>query len=550
MSPGVPNDSARGAAGPVLSVRDLTVALPRGADRAHAVEAISFDVQPGEVLCLLGESGSGKSIIAQTVMGLLAKGLRATSGSIRLEGEDLLAATPERLRQLRGARMSMVFQEPMTALNPVMTCGHQIEELLHYHTKMDGDERRRAILAIFEQVRLPTPDRIYASYPHQLSGGQRQRIMIAMALILKPALLIADEPTTALDVTTQAEILRLIRDLQRETGTAVLFITHDFGVVAEIADRVAVLQHGHMVEQGATREVLERPREPYTQMLVDAVPSMVPPHKPDVDGYEVLATRGLGKTYASGGLFRKRHEVRAAADVDLLVRQGETLGIVGESGSGKSTVARCIAHLIEPTAGEIRMAGGEVRSARGHVPREFRRQVQIVFQDPYRSLNPRQTVGSAIVEGPVNFGLPREAAWARAEQLMDLVRLSPKVLGRYPSEFSGGQRQRICIARALALEPKLLIADEAVSALDVSVQAQILRLFEEIKQRLRLAVLFITHDLRVAAQICDRVMVMQKGVVVEQGRVYDVFNRPQHEYTRALLAAAPGRGFTDTRRVA
>ncbi len=536
-------------AGPILSVRDLSVALPAGADRSYAVQRISFDVLPGEVLCLLGESGSGKSIIAQTVMGLLAKGVQATAGSIRLAGEELLSASPERLRTLRGARMSMIFQEPMTALNPVMTCGRQIGELLEYHTDMGADTRRRAIVDVFEQVRLPDPQRIFAAYPHQLSGGQRQRIMIAMALILKPVLLIADEPTTALDVTTQAEILKLIRDLQRQHDTAVLFITHDFGVVAEIADRVAVLEHGNMVEQGATRSVLESPREPYTQMLVAAVPSMVPPRKADVYGPEILATSGLGKTFVSGGLFRKRHEVHAATDVDLLIRQGETLGIVGESGSGKSTVARCVAHLIEPTAGKIRLEGEIVRSARGRVPREFRRHVQIVFQDPYRSLNPRQTVGSAISEGPINFGIPRALAWKRAEELMDLVRLSPAALTRYPSEFSGGQRQRICIARALALDPKLLIADEAVSALDVSVQAQILRLFDEIKQRLKLALLFITHDLRVAAQICDRVLVMHKGEVVEQGRVYDVFNRPQHAYTQALLAAAPGRAFTDTRRM-
>jgi len=533
----------------VLVVRDLTVALPAGADRRHAVRGISFEVRAGEVLCLLGESGSGKSIIAQSVMGLLPKGVAATAGSIRLAAEELLTAAPERLRALRGARMSMIFQEPMTALNPVMTCGRQIEELLEYHTEMGADARRRAVVDVFDQVRLPDPQRIFAAYPHQLSGGQRQRIMIAMALILKPVLLIADEPTTALDVTTQAEILKLIRELQQQHDTAVLFITHDFGVVAEIADRVAVLEHGNMIEQGETRSVLESPREPYTQMLVAAVPSMVPPRKADVQGREIIATSGLGKTFVSGGLFRRRHEVHAARDVDLLVRQGETLGIVGESGSGKSTVARCVAHLIEPTEGKIRLEGEIVRTARGHVPREFRRHVQIVFQDPYRSLNPRQTVGSAIAEGPINFGVPRALAWKRAEELMDLVRLSPAALTRYPSEFSGGQRQRICIARALALDPKLLIADEAVSALDVSVQAQILRLLEEIKQRLKLALLFITHDLRVAAQICDRVLVMHRGEVVEQGRVYDVFSHPQHAYTQALLAAAPGRGFTDTRRI-
>ncbi|MBK8739017.1 MAG: ABC transporter ATP-binding protein [Betaproteobacteria bacterium] len=531
----------------VLDVSGLGVALPHGSDRAHAVRDISFSVNAGEIVCLLGESGSGKSIIAQTVMGLLPAHVRATEGQALLLGEDVLKYTPEQLRAVRGVRMSMIFQEPMTALNPVMACGEQVDEMLTQHTALPAEARRRKILDIFAQVKLPEPERIYASYPHQLSGGQRQRIMIAMALILEPALLIADEPTTALDVTTQAEILRLIRQLQREHNTGVLFITHDMGVVAEIADRVVVLQLGKLVEQGTKLEVLQSPREAYTRMLLDAVPSLEPPelaHQPEAPTVApVLLVRDLQKTYVSRNWFGRKREVDAAIGVNLTVERGETVGIVGESGSGKSTVARCIVRLIEPTAGHIEVLGQHMHGRSIASLKPLRKKVQIVFQDPYRSLNPRQTVGAAIIEGPMNFGASRTAAWQRAEALMELVRLAPSALNRYPSEFSGGQRQRICIARTLAMDPELLICDEAVSALDVSVAAQILELLAEIQQRLHLALLFITHDLRVAAQICDRVIVMEKGRIVEQGRTRDVFTNPQQPYTRALLAAAPGREF-------
>jgi peptide/nickel transport system ATP-binding protein len=529
---------------PVLRVEQLSVRLPRGADRTHALVEVDLEVPPGALACLVGESGSGKSILVHTVMGLLPENIRADSGHVLLNGEDLLRAGRERLRSLRGEKMSMVFQEPMTALNPVMTCGAQIDELLAQHTRMSGQERMARALQMLEHVRLPDPARIHAAYPHQLSGGQRQRIMIAMALILKPALLIADEPTTALDVTTQAEILRLIRDLQRENGTAVLFITHDFGVVAEIADSVAVLRLGELVESGPAQQVLTAPRHPYTHMLLAAVPSLTARKAPLPDGADqVLRTRGLTKVFQSGGWFRRGREVRAAEAVNLEVQRGETLGIVGESGSGKSTVARMLARLIEPSAGEIELDGQAIAGLRGAQAHAFRRKVQVVFQDPYRSLNPRRTVGAAIAEGPLNFGATLSAAWKHAAELMDLVKLSPGALKRYPHEFSGGQRQRICIARALAVEPEVLIADEAVSALDVSVQAQILELLEDIQQRLHLTLVFITHDLRVAAQICNRIVVMQHGRVVEQGPVAEVFQQPQHDYTRSLLAAAPGRGF-------
>jgi peptide/nickel transport system ATP-binding protein len=362
--------------------------------------------------------------------------------------------------------------------------------------------------------------------------------------VLDPVLLIADEPTTALDVTTQKQILTLIREMQQRRGTGVLFITHDFGVVAEIADRVAVMRHGRLVETGTADEVLKSPREDYTKMLIGSVPSLKPPQRaPVTDGELALKTDNLDKTYSGAGLFKAGRTVKAAQDVSIEIRRGETLGIVGESGSGKSTVARCIARLIDPTDGRVLIGGVDVAKMGQGALRPYRRKVQIVFQDPYRSLNPRRTVGQSMVEGPVNFGMDRAQALTKAGELMALVGLKPDALDRYPHQFSGGQRQRICIARALMMEPELLIADEAVSALDVSVQAQVLRLLDDVRKRFNLAVLFITHDLRVAAQVCDRIAVMQRGVVVEQGRTVDIYARPAHDYTKALFAAAPGREF-------
>ncbi len=465
----------------VLEVKDLSIALPEGAERRQAVSGVSFSVARGEIVCLVGESGSGKSVIAQSIMGLLPKNLPITGGAISLQDEAIAHAPESRLRQLRTTRMSMIFQEPMTALNPVMRCGDQIDEVLRFHTEFSLGERKRKILEIIKEVSLPDAERMVASYPHQLSGGQRQRIMIAMALVLDPALLIADEPTTALDVTTQAQILKLILELQKRHGTGVLFITHDFGVVAEIAHRVAVLRLGELVELGARDEVLKRPRHEYTQMLIKSVPTLKPLGRPvKADSAVVLKTRNLCKTYSTRGWFGARREVRAAEDVNLELRRGQTLGIVGESGSGKSTVARCIVRLVDPSAGEIRLAGTDIATMGAAALRPLRRKVQIVFQDPYRSLNPRRSVGDAIMEGPLNYGLPFDAALERARKLLDLVRMDASALARYPHQFSGGQRQRICIARALAMEPELLIADEAVSALDVSVQAQVLQLLEEI----------------------------------------------------------------------
>jgi peptide/nickel transport system ATP-binding protein len=528
---------------PVLDIRGLSVTLPEGADREFAIEDISFTVGQGEIVCIVGESGSGKSVSAQTVMGLIPrKDLTPVAGEVLLQGEDLLEKSEVELRELRGVKMSMIFQEPMTALNPVMQVGDQIGEMLEIHTSMSATERRDRIIEVMNDVGLPDVNQMIDSYPHQLSGGQRQRIMIAMALALEPVLLIADEPTTALDVTTQAQILDLIKDIQQRHGTGVMFITHDFGVVAEIADRVVVMQNGKVVEQGTAKQVLTRPREPYTKMLIGSVPSLTPPkRKPITEGEPILATTGLEKIYGALGWFGGGRVVHAAKQVELEVRRGETLGVVGESGSGKSTVARCIVRLIDPTSGEVLIDGQNIAKMSQSELRAYRRNVQVVFQDPYRSLNPRRTVGQSIVEGPMNFGTSQEEALERARGLMEIVGLSPHALDRFPHQFSGGQRQRICIARALAMEPKVLIADEAVSALDVSVQAQVLKLLDDVRKRFDLAMLFITHDLRVAAQICDRIMVMQQGEVVEQGLTASVYAKPAHPYTKLLLDAAPGR---------
>ncbi len=536
---------------PVLEINDLSVTLPEGADREFAIQDITFTVGSGEIVCVVGESGSGKSVTAHTVMGLIPrKDLTPVAGEALLNGEDLLLKSEGELRTLRGERMAMIFQEPLTALNPVMKVGDQIGEMLEIHTNMSAGERAARVLEVMQDVNLPEPKKLFDTYPHQLSGGQRQRIMIAMALALEPGLLIADEPTTALDVTTQAQILDLIKDIQVRHGTGVLFITHDFGVVAEIADHVVVMQHGLVVEQGPAAQILGKPSHPYTQMLIASVPSLVPPDRPEPAVKDTaLQVHNLDKTYGDRGFFKRGREVKAAQGVDLVIQRGETLGVVGESGSGKSTVARCIVRLIDPTGGEIMIAGQNIAGLAEKALRPHRRDVQIVFQDPYRSLNPRRTVGQSIVEGPMNFGLSQADAIARARELMSVVGLSPDALERFPHQFSGGQRQRICVARALAMEPKVLIADEAVSALDVSVQAQVLELLDDVRQRFDLAMLFITHDLRVAAQICDRIMVMQNGVVVEHGLTAEVYANPSHSYTEALLAAAPGRN-TDFAKLA
>jgi peptide/nickel transport system ATP-binding protein len=527
----------------VLSIRDLSVALPKGADRALAVEDVSYEVNRGEIMCVVGESGSGKSMTANAVMGLLPKGVNATQGEILFEGQDLLALTEKQHRALRGLKIGMIFQEPMTALNPLMRVGAQIAEVFEAHGQLTPKERQARALELLIEVGIPQPEKAIRAYPFELSGGQRQRVMIAMALALEPVLLIADEPTTALDVTTQAQILELIRDLQRRRGMSVMFITHDFGVVAEIANRVCVMRHGKIVELGEAKPVLEHPQDAYTQALIAAIPSnAVPPHRETSQVAPLLEINHLSKVFRSrGGWFKAAREVRALNDVSLTLARGETLGIVGESGSGKSTLGRCVVRLEHPNSGELLLDGVNLSQLKGTALRRERHRVQMIFQDPYASLNPRTRVGMAIAQGPMANGKSKAEALKQAGELLDMVGLGASAVERFPHEFSGGQRQRIGIARALALNPELIVADEAVSALDVSIQAQVLELLEELKQRLSLSLLFITHDLRVAAHICDRIVVMQHGRIVEQGSAEQIFLAPREAYTQDLLKAIPGR---------
>jgi peptide/nickel transport system ATP-binding protein len=526
----------------VLSLEALSVRLPPGADRPHALQDVTLSLNANEIVCVVGESGSGKSMMANAVMRLLPQGVEIDGGQVLFEGRDLAQISEAEMRKVRGAGIAMIFQEPMAALNPLRTVGDQIGEMFRIHTELSKSEVAERILDLLEEVRIPDPRQAMGAYPHELSGGQRQRAMIAMAMALDPGVLIADEPTTALDVTTQAQILALIRDLQARKGTAVLFITHDFGVVAEIANRVAVMQHGLVVEEGAAGDVLHRPQHPYTRQLIAAVPSLKAPPPRKLSDEPILTIEHVSKTYKSGGfLGRGARITHAVKDVTLTLPKGGTLGIVGESGSGKSTLARCIVRLIEPDAGAIRLKGKDLACLTREEMRAETRHIQMVFQDPFASLNPRRKAGELVAQGLIVHGTPRAEALMRVKDLFALVGLDPASTDRYPHEFSGGQRQRIGLARALALEPDVLIADEPVSALDVSVQAQVLKLLAALRERLGLSMVFITHDLRVALQVCDIVGVMKDGEIVEAGPVAQVFTQPQHPYTQALLASVPGR---------
>ncbi|SDH96001.1 MULTISPECIES: ABC transporter ATP-binding protein [Bradyrhizobium] len=535
----------------ILSIEHLGVCLPKGADRSHALSDVSLAIKPDEILCVVGESGSGKSMMANAIMRLLPNEVTIDGGRVMFEGKDLAAATVAEMRQVRGAGIAMIFQEPMTALNPLRTIGDQIAEMFSIHTELSKAEISEKVQALLADVHIPDPIVAAKAYPHELSGGQRQRAMIAMALALDPRLLIADEPTTALDVTTQAQILKLIRELQQRRKAAVLFITHDFGVVAEIADRVVVMQHGVIVEQGAATDVLNNPQHAYTRQLIAAVPPLKAPPPRAISGDNILTISGVSKTYRTGGFLGRGARVTPAVkDVTLHLPRGATLGIVGESGSGKSTLARCLVRLIDPDAGSILLEGKDwAKLSREEVRRETRH-IQMVFQDPFASLNPRRKAAELVAQGPIVHGTPRAKAIADARELFALVGLDPSAGDRFPHEFSGGQRQRIGLARALALKPDVLVADEPVSALDVSVQAQVLKLLADLRQRLGLSIVFITHDLRVAAQICDLVAVMKDGAVVEQGLAGEVFGNPQHPYTQALLASIPGGDFTRKRDAA
>lgn len=519
---------------PILALSDVTIALPQGSDRAHAVRNLSLNVSAGECVCLVGESGSGKSVTGMAALGLLPAALRHVSGTIAFDGAPLDPA-------LRGREIGMIFQEPTASLDPIMRVGDQIEEVLLVHGLRGRAARRARALELLRAVQLPDPERIHRAYPHQVSGGQAQRIVIAMALAFDPKLLIADEPTTALDVTTQAEILQLVRGLQRERGAGLLFITHDLGVVADIADHVIVMQQGVAVEEGPAAQVLSNPSHPYTRKLLAALPRRRAPRpiaKPLPE--PVLEARGVTVTYRTAkGLFG-HSEVAAVRDVSLTLRRGQTHGIVGESGSGKSSLMRALLHLEPRDAGTVCIQGTDTEQWGTRLPRHIRQRLQIVLQDPYTALNPRQRIGDTVAEAARIHGASSEEAQNRAKALLENVGLSEQAFQRYPHEFSGGQRQRICIARALATEPDILIADEAVSALDVSIQAQILALFRDLQERLGFAMLFVTHDLRVASAICDEITVMRSGSVVEQGPMEQIFDTPSAPYTRSLLAAIPG----------
>ena len=530
-------------ASPVLSVEGLCVSVRTEAGLKPLVSDLSFSLGRGETLCIAGESGSGKSITSLAIMGLLPPpAVRVTGGRIRLGATDLTAAPEAQMRAIRGDRIAMIFQEPMTSLNPVMTIGTQLAEAIRAHADISRTEARAQALEALRAVRLSQPERRMGQFPHELSGGMRQRVMIAMALALRPEVLIADEPTTALDVTVQREVLDLLRDLQRETGMAIVLITHDMGVVAEMADRVIVMRHGRMVEEAPVQSLFADPQAQYTRDLLAAVPRMgqgaerAPvPETPVARLSDVVVRFPLKE----GLLGRTTHQIHDVEKVSFDIRKGETFALVGESGCGKSTIAKAMVGLV-PHQGRIEIAGKALSDLDTSGRKDLRRHIQMVFQDPMAALDPRMTVGEQIAEPLLIHGLgsPAERR-ARAADLMARVGLTADQLDRYPHEFSGGQRQRICIARALSLQPDLIIADESVSALDVSVQARVLDLLRALQQEFGIAFLFISHDMAVVENISDRVAVMYLGQIVEMGTRAQVFGNPQHSYTRRLIEAVP-----------
>lgn len=563
-------------ASPLLSVRSLTVEFEVPGGRFRAVDELSFDVKAGRTLAIVGESGSGKSVTAQAIMRLTDySGGKIVAGQVLFQSpvsgvQDLTQASDDAMRSIRGNEIAMIFQEPMTSLNPVFTIGNQIAETLILHQGLSQSQAREQARLLLEKVRLPDAVRLLNAYPHSLSGGMRQRAMIAMALSCQPALLIADEPTTALDVTIQAQILNIIRELQRDLNTAVMFITHDMGVVAQMADDVVVMWRGRQVEQGPVEQIFNAPQHPYTRALLSAVPRLgslrgqaLPKRMPlivlDGDQLRDVGTEQIQDTVdpreplltveklttrfdiTHNLLGRVTHRVHAVEEVSFDIYPGETLALVGESGSGKTTIGKTLQQLVDSASGTIRFAGQDIRTLDTTGKRRLRQDIQYIFQDPYASLDPRKTVGFSIAEPILTHRLLTDpkAVQRRLAELLECVGLKPEHASRYPHEFSGGQRQRICIARALACNPKLVIADESVSALDVSIQAQIIDLLMELQAQRGLSYLFITHDMAVVEKISHRVAVMYLGQIVEIGRRQDIFEHPQHPYTRKLLAAVP-----------
>ena len=550
----------------VLEVEHLHVEFVHDGEANVAVKDVSFNVYRGRTLGIVGESGSGKSVSCLAVMGLLSNNA-IVKGRASLSGQsDLLSLGEEDFGNIRGNHIGMIFQEPMSSLNPVHRCGDQVMEMLLQHEKVSKAEAKKRVLDLFEEVMLPRPEKIFDSYPHEISGGQKQRVMIAMALICRPAIVIADEPTTALDVTVQKTILELLRSIQHKYHIGIIFITHDLGVIAQIADDVAVMYKGEMVEQGTAEQVLYHPQHPYTKGLLacrpplDSRPHRLPTVQDFLEGNvpqeeslpvarqassstPLLRVRDLEVTYAlKKNLFGKvKQELKAVDGLSFDVFKGETVGLVGESGCGKSTLGRAILQLIERSAGKVEYDGVSLDKLSVTERKALRRKMQIVFQDPYSSLNPRITVGEAILEPLRSHHLLGRERLRRERvlELMGQVGLKEEWYNRYPHEFSGGQRQRVCIARALVLRPELVICDESVSALDVSVQAQVLNLLNELKERHGYTYIFITHDLSVVKFFSDRIMVMEKGRIVEEGPSDELFAHPQHPYTQRLLAAIP-----------
>jgi peptide/nickel transport system ATP-binding protein len=538
---------------PILAVRNLSVDARTPEGLRPVLEDVSFTLHPGETLCLAGESGSGKSLTALSIMRLLSLSLKPRSGSIRLAERELTTLSERAMRRVRGGEIAMIFQEPMTSLNPVMTVGAQLTEAIRTHDGGDPTGIDARALAMLEAVHITEPSRRLRQYPHELSGGMRQRVMIAMALSCRPKVLIADEPTTALDVTVQAQILKLMRELRADFGAAILLITHDMGVVAEMADQVAVMKSGRVVEQGATLDIFERPREAYTRLLLDAVPRLgafagtdapprvtsAPPIAPSRD--PVLVVHDLSVTYGRAAQWFGRGEPSAPTvkGVSFELHPGRTLGLVGESGSGKSTTGKAVLGLI-PFSGEVVIDGVSIAGLSSAEMKPVRRKAQMIFQDPYASLDPRMSVGAAIAEPLTIHGIGTAAERReRVAMLLRRVHLSPDHASRYPHEFSGGQRQRICIARALALEPRVIVADESVSALDVSVRGQVLDLLLELQEEMGLAYLFISHDMAVIERMSHDVAVMRSGEFAEYGTRRQVFENPVQDYTKALMSAVP-----------
>ena len=523
----------------VLAIRGLHVRFDTPDGEVHAVRGVELKVRAGETAAIVGESGSGKSQLMMATMGLLAQNGR-TEGSVRFRGQELLGLSARALNRFRGEKMSMIFQEPMTSLDPLYTIGRQIAEPLIHHKGISRAEARPRVLELLKLVGIPEPERRISAYPHELSGGQRQRVMIAMALANGPEILIADEPTTALDVTIQAQILELLADLQKKLGMAIVFITHDLGIVRDFAERVYVMQQGEVVESGRTAEIFSRPSHPYTRMLLAAEPEgekgAVPKAEPLLmEGQDLRVTFRL----KTGWLSQKVHEIRAVNGIDLQLRAGQTLGVVGESGSGKSTLGRALLRLL-PSGGALRFQGADLQAKTPEEMRPLRRQLQLVFQDPFGSLSPRMTVGQIIAEGllvhePQLSARDRDR---RAAQALEEVQLDPLMRNRFPHEFSGGQRQRIAIARAMILKPKLVVLDEPTSALDRSVQKQVLALLRELQASYSLTYIFISHDLAVVRAMSDEVLVMKDGNVVERGPTEAIYERPREPYTKALIAAA------------